>query len=710
MSRPAYLLLPRPGLGPEQLDARLRGCGLRRVVELRRSHTQPRLLRWSDAADASAAASSSSVEYKEDHVLGQRQIYLSGPRAHELASLCAETWPCWSPAQALALSADAADPTTKVELLAPLAALIGDGAVALPEARAVLLGRLGDDTAAVRRAALLVCKRAAGAPGAALRAALLAEPQLDPVVRSELAAPSDPETPDALDAGADGPGAAAEPAALVVQVEEAQRSGDVARAELLLGQVLAIEPLDGAAYWARAQLRAAAGQAWPALVDVTTALALGRRQGVRLQQMQQLQSTLRAQLTAAAEPPPASVELQAVAQVRWLLRLGRLHECEEVAELLVTLPGRPPLWWLAVGLARRERGRPAGAVAALEAALADHPRFAAARFLLGECRRELGDLEGARRDFARLDPQPDERPPRPSLLDAYADELLDAQAPWEGREHAFGRVQLLRELGCATEALAITTRLLQREAPAADALLAHGILLAELARPIEALAALDAGILALKPEERLLTEPDPLGTLQLHRAYALTALSRRAEAASALRSAGRLDPERAAAVAIELFPDAPLELPAPAPGYASLRRLAQDELLQKGLAAFAAARPQPAAPEGTEPVRPAAASQSAATGYDPDAAEVIWAALRRQGAELLREALAALDAEADGAARRELLARARRGLAALWQLAPPEVMAHAAAVRAFVQETATALGVDEGAEDAAQAAAEPATR
>ena len=87
--------------------------------------------------------------------------------------------------------------------------------------------------------------------------------------------------------------------------------------------------------------------------------------------------------------------------------------------------------------------------------------------------------------------QPAARPPRPTLLDAYADELLGAQAPWESAEHAFVRVQLLRQLDCPAEALAVTAQLIAREPPAADALLAHGILLGELGQPAAALATLD---------------------------------------------------------------------------------------------------------------------------------------------------------------------------------------------------------------------------
>lgn len=693
MSQPAYLLLPQAGFSPEKLDIRLRRCGLVRTAEQPRRGMQPRLVRWGDAAGAAC----SEVEYREDHTLGQRLIYLFGPRAHELASVCAQSWPCLSPPQARALAQAASDPVSKIETLSPWAALLSHGAVTIADAQAVLLSRLCDADPTVRRAALLVCRSAAGARGAALRTVLRADGQLAPAVKRALAAHAQSDGAElATDAAA---GVAA--SASVLQTEPAQRSADSPQGEPqedLLPQIqaaLARDPLDSAAYWARAQRGAAAAELWPALVDVTTALAVARRQGVHLKEMLELQNTLREKLAQAPETPPAAVELQAVRQLALLLRLGRFHEVEEVAELLLTLPGRPPLWWLAVGLARRERGRSGLAMAALAAALASAPGFRAARFVLGQCQQDLGNLEEARQEFAQLDPQPAARPPRPTLLDAYADELLGAQAPWESAEHAFVRVQLLRQLDCPAEALAVTAQLIAREPPAADALLAHGILLGELGQPAAALATLDRGLAVLTPTERLLTEPDPLAILQLYRAYALCALDRRDEAAAALRIALRLYPERAAIAAAELFPASP-PAPPPAAGYAVLRRLAQQDLLSSDGADGAADRSPPAAPT-PQTERPSAASSPApaasAEGSGLVDAEVAVAAVRAQVAELFTAALAALDSEKGEDACRELLLRARRGFVALWPLLPPQAAARAASVRAVVHAVATALGL-----------------
>lgn len=86
----------------------------------------------------------------------------------------------------------------------------------------------------------------------------------------------------------------------------------------------------------------------------------------------------------------------------------------------------------------------------------------------------------------------------------------------------------------------------------------------------------------------------------------------------------------------------------------------------------------------------AASDRPATTGPDE---ELIWTALREHVAELLVAALAALDADAEADSRRELLRRAARGLAALRQLAPRTIAAHAQAVRAMLEATAAALGV-----------------
>ncbi|HRI50447.1 MAG TPA: hypothetical protein PLW65_09715, partial [Pseudomonadota bacterium] len=286
------------------------------------------------------------------------------------------------------------------------------------------------------------------------------------------------------------------------------------------------------------------------------------------------------------------------------------------------------------------------------------------------------------------------------------------------------------------EALAVTGELLRREPAAADALLAHGILLLELGQPAAALAALDRGRAALRPAERLLSEPDPLGTLQLYRAIALQSVGQKDAAEVALRHALRLSPERAAEAAAdpqlaELTPAA--QPPCPA-GYAALRQLARTGLVD----------PRPSAPdEAGGPAAPlASASQAHAQGAGPlaevDSArgrsrseagmglasgsvdvappagagasagraasrpstadpledeELIWTALRGQVAELLVDALAALDADADAGARRELVARAVHGLGALRQLAPQTFTAQAQRVRAIIESAAAALGV-----------------
>lgn len=703
--RAGLLLLPQPGLAPARLERLLRGCGLQRVADCRQGYRQ---ISWSsdDAHDRQATAAA-EVDYLEDPVLGQRLIYLRGPQAPELARRCSALFPCWTAAAALELALQAPTPAAKVATLTPLAALLGDGALSQLAVRPVLAARLGDPLPAVRRAALLLLAQLADAAGAALRATLLTDPQLGAQTRSQLATPvrSVAELPQPL--------TAAEPETLLHEAEVARLGGNRAAASELLERALELAPLASAAYLTRARLHVEEGREWSALIDVTTALALARRQGLRLQAMHELLTAVRAQLTAAPTPPTPASELHAVANLKTLLRAGRPREVEEVAEQLLTLPGRAPLWWLAIGLARRDRGRPEQASAAFAAALALEPALPAARFLLAECLVELGDRQGAGRELAYLDPPVGQRRPRPSLLDAYADELLGRQAPWEDREHVFARVQLLRELGQAAAALAATTALLVREPEAADALLAHGILLGELGQPAAALAALDRALSALRPAERLLSEPDPLGTLQLYRALALAASGEKAAAAVALRQALRLSPERAAEVAAE--PQlaallAPGPLTAGPPGYAALRRLARQGLAAPAdlapddspapaiSAAVPAGQPAAAPPASAPhpgPSRPEAQPPPAALGKPArlQDAELLRTALRGQVAELLVAALAALDADASADACRALLAHAARGLGALQELGPQTFAAEAAAVQAILDATAAALGV-----------------
>lgn len=628
---PRYLLLPKAGLDPELLDELLRHSGLQRAAG-DEPPQGPHTRRWTTPHEPTP----STVEYCEDALLGQRQLYLSGPRAHELAQACAVRWACTAPDQAVQLAEGAQDPIERVATLAPLAVLLAERAGPSDRARAVLSARLGDPVAVVQRAALLVAAQVPGDAGTTLLRTALAVPALAAEAERLLSARLHAEAA-AL------PG---DPPALLARAEAALAAGDALTAGYLADRILADDALASAAYLVRARVHVARAEPWPAFLDVTAALAVGRRQGVRLQAMQELQTQLHQQLVAATTPPPAHIELRAVALLTTLLHLGRLHEAEEVATALLPLPGRPALFWLAIALSRRERGRSGRAIEALEAALAGKPDLFAARFLLGECRRDLGDGEGALREFAALAPPADgpERPPPPSLLDAYADELLGAQSPWRTREHAFVRVRLLRECGRPAEALALTAALIESD-PAADALLAHGILLAELGRHDEALAALDRAAAALQPAERLLGDEDPLLTIELQRAAAYTALGQAAAARAAEQRALQLG-----------GPDQPA-----AAGYAALRRAAQQALLGEAL-------------------------------DSEDGDDVVLAALRSQLAALFAAALALLDTGGDATAGRALLLRSETELAALRPLAPAWMTRRAAVLREILDAVAGALG------------------
>ena len=113
MNPPGYLLLPKPGLCPDQLAVFLHECGLRRIAD--RGPGPQRRRCWSD----DAGEHSSTVEYWEDRTLGQRQLYALGPRAKELSGRCATRWPCWSPEEVLAAATFAATPADKVGIAGP---------------------------------------------------------------------------------------------------------------------------------------------------------------------------------------------------------------------------------------------------------------------------------------------------------------------------------------------------------------------------------------------------------------------------------------------------------------------------------------------------------------------------------------------------------------------------------------------------------------
>ena len=164
------------------------------------------------------------------------------------------------------------------------------------------------------------------------------------------------------------------------------------------------------------------------------------------------------------------------------------------------------------------------------------------------------------------------------------------------------------------------TPLLTREPLAADVLLAQGILLGELAQPEEALAVLDHARASLRPQERLLAPEDPLGTIELHRAYTLVALGDRVAAAAALCAVQHLAPERAAAAATDPVLAELLGPPSAPSGYAELRRIAQQGLLHPDFGADAEIE---SAAQSADEAATAAVTKEALRGQIAERLEVV---------------------------------------------------------------------------------------
>lgn len=488
------------------------------------------LAQWTGKTEGSAPT---TLTYRQDQaelVPEQVSLLLEGPAAEQLAEALVGHFAFWTPTQLWQLAAQPPGALAQAEQLQTLAALgtlWSEQLLAQPtETRAptsqmleLLAAGLSSGTPQVQRLAQAIKSRL--------------QPQ----------AVSLTEAAEGVDVRR-----------LLQLAEAARRAGDVARATALLDRGLAkspsIEPEDHALYFARALARRSVGSRRLALLDVLMALALARRQGLRIAPMQALLTELRARVPQSSDDNTASPEeLRALAlMLTRLLKQRSLHEAEEVAEALLSADGDAgvlALCGLGMGLARWLRGRLARAVEALTEAEQQKPALPQLRMARASVLRDLGDYAAALQTLLPLLERSSEAARHDSQLEMHAQELLQAagEPGFFLRELRFEVARLQRLTDQPQAALESLNELLRTGPAAADLHLARAVLLRQLGDSTAALSELARAEALLGPAERLLSDEDPLGTLQVHRAELLAGQGRQAEAVAALKHALTINPE-----------------------------------------------------------------------------------------------------------------------------------------------------------------------
>lgn len=510
-------------------------------------HEQPRraaqFFTWRFARSTLSASqdphvTEDEIGYQEDHLLGQRLLWLPTPTTEALAVFLAWLRTRWAAKTLPELTQEAARAELaqdKVRGLAAWAALAACHGELDPVGVAMLRSRLEDGSPAVRQAAVLSASYFEASAVTELLAAHRQDPRLAVEIERQLALRGWPTAHEAK------------------------------AARVRLEDEIAASPLHPELYVQHAQLLAALGQPNFALLEAQIGLALARRAGFPLHDLQARTAALRQQVT-----PPSQAFLTFLAgRLTLLLSLAQPHVVIEVSELLQPAwPGEDaqlPLL-LAQALAHRALQRSALAASQL-GSLLDTLQGAALRELAAQAPVTLAALLFVRAqllwDLAATDEAIGIAEQALSWLSTRAvttspagggawapalATLLSAESAPDRRALLFFCLQAHAAAGRYAEALSVSERLLSEEPEAADVHLARATLLNHLQQPVAALQACDQGQASLRPLDRLMEDEDPLASLLLQRALALVSLGQPALAAECLCQALRCDPRCAAQI------------------------------------------------------------------------------------------------------------------------------------------------------------------
>ncbi len=315
---------------------------------------------------------------------------------------------------------------------------------------------------------------------------------------------------------------------LAARAEQLLSLGRTAESLTILEQLVEAVPTEPQLYYLRAQATQQSGGMMAALVDVRTALALGRRIGIDLHALQALADDLKSNLPEEVPLLPVS---RAVATLRRLILADKQRAAEELAESMAPhLGAYRPLLQLAGGLSRVSRGRPDQALGELEAAVEALPSLWPAAYACALALLAIGDREGALRAFEHTVEQRKKNPG--GFVYSEAEDLLSCVAGFDfvPRSFAFERASLLHSLGRSDEALRVLGELIAEEPEASDAYLSQAVLLYQMGRLEDSIEALQQAERTLRPEDRQHELEDPLRRIELLRLQVLHGLGRHDEA------------------------------------------------------------------------------------------------------------------------------------------------------------------------------------
>lgn len=523
-----------PGSSRDDLRDGLRSRGYRLIREQPRRARQ--FLTWWFAQEVpSQDADPASIElgYEEDHILGQRRFWGAGLPADALDALKAWLTVAFAAKSLPEVTACAWRAQTANDKVATLGAW---GALATwpGELDAVeldlLRARLSDEHLAVRKAAVLVASYVDRIEVAELLAERRQDPALAVEIDRQLALRS---------------------YALLSPGEQARRQ---------LEDEIATAPLAPELYQRHAQILAGLAQPSFALLEAQIALALARRDGWPLHELQVLTDSLRARVGTVTEQLATFL----AERLRSLLAQDVPHVVVEVSELLLpvfaTTTARLPLQ-LAGVLAHRALGRwlvaatelgslldaTEGADAQMEPRPAP-PQIALLRFMRARlfadaqaCDAAIAEAEQALLWLASPPPVAPTLGASSVVAQALAT-LLSAETPPSRRTLLFFCMQTLAAEGRYAEALERATLLAAEEPTAADVQLACATLLNCLHESEAALLACDRARAVLRPIDQLMEDEDPLASLLLESARSWAKLQQTQAAADCIGAALQLDP------------------------------------------------------------------------------------------------------------------------------------------------------------------------
>jgi hypothetical protein len=311
-----------PEIQREVLEQWASRLGFRLRYESERSGSELRVRTWT-------VDETTEVSFFEDHFLGVYVVHATGDHAEQAARALREVAAFRDLDEVLDEAERADDPAAKIATLGPSVRAVSPQ-TADPRLLALLRTRLGDPNPSVRRAALVAVGMLEWPEIDPLLDAFEADQVLGPGVRLRRWAKAR--------AHLDGSGEfeTHNMAILLSRADAAIAAGAFVRALASIDRLLALSAVRERAYALRAKVRRGQGRPFLAYADALTAVALGSRHNVDIEDARALAAELRDALKLEARRAPVEDDLTANLTV--LLGVGRRADVEEIAAGLLAVP------------------------------------------------------------------------------------------------------------------------------------------------------------------------------------------------------------------------------------------------------------------------------------------------------------------------------------------------------------------------------------